>query len=128
MLKDDFIEKNSTKKETTPWPLEKQWEMEDILISEGGFEAPPRYYRTGEEVWRLNIASDWAHFKEDMLEVYSNDSVRVIKANRDVTKVLASNDTDVDLSFNVKVRFHSERMFQTLNFTVLMCFYTLDCE
>ena len=83
MLKDDFVEKSYIKHKT-PWPLEDQWDLEDRLIREGGFEAPPQYYRTGEEVWRVALASDWAHFKENRFKVYSNGSVDVIEAKRDV--------------------------------------------
>ena len=70
MLKDDFIEKNFTIE-----LAEKQYDMDEKLAREGSFEGPPLYYRIGTKVAMANGLSDLMHFKNDMLEVYSNNSI-----------------------------------------------------
>ena len=56
-------------------------ELEDLLIREGGLEGLPSCYRTGMTVWLANTKLDLVHFKENLLEVYSNNSLRLIKTN-----------------------------------------------
>ena len=59
MLSFDFMKKNSSKKQESSYPLDKQYELQNLLIREEGFESLiPSYYRNGIELWVIKAALD----------------------------------------------------------------------